>query len=130
RALDEAGLTPDDVEIVEVPGAEVAPVFASGAVDAAVLLESQYYALSREPVVLRDSVGLNFGLNFFVTTRQVLEDPEKSAAIGDFLSRFVGARNWLNAERETWIETYYVGTENLTREEAVESWERAGDTVY
>lgn len=109
--LAKAGLNPKtDIEAVELAGSEVAPTFSSGAVDAAMLAGAQYYKVG-EPPVLGDGTGINTGINTLIVRREVLEDPAKAAAIGDFVGRNVAANNWIESHPDEWVEEYYVGTQ-------------------
>ena len=79
-----------DVQPVELAGAEVVPTFAAGAVDAAIVLGNQYYQLG-EPPVLGDGTGNNTGIQSLIVRKDVLDDPAKVAAIGDYVGRAVAA---------------------------------------
>ncbi|MBJ7263815.1 MAG: ABC transporter substrate-binding protein, partial [Burkholderiaceae bacterium] len=102
-----------DVQGVQLAGAEVAPTFASGAVDAAILLGNQYFRVG-EPPIVGDGSGHNWGLNVLLARKQALEDPAKSAAIADFLRRAVAFHNWQIAHSDEWIESTLVARQGLT----------------
>jgi len=102
-----------DVQGVQLAGAEVAPTFASGAVDAAILLGNQYFRVG-EPPIVGDGSGHNWGLNVLLARKQALEDPAKSAAIADFLRRAVAFHNWQIAHSDEWIKSTLVARQGLT----------------
>lgn len=128
--LHEAGLElGTDVEAVQLAGAEVAPTFASGAVDAAIVLGYQYFRLG-EPPIIDDGAGHNWGANVLLVNRTLLDDPAKSAAVADFLRRVVAIFNWGVANPDELIEARYVGQLGLTFEQGVWLEEQAGHGAY
>jgi sulfonate transport system substrate-binding protein len=128
--LEDAGLgLGDDVEGVELAGSEVAPTFASGAVDAAIVLGYQYYNLG-EPPIIEDGEGHNWGINVLVARRDALEDPERAAAIGDYVRRSVAAANWGAAHPEDWARLNYVDELGLTQAQGEALIEEAGFQRY
>lgn len=115
--LHEHGLTLNqDVTGVAVTGAEVAPTFASGAVDAAILLGHQYFRIG-EPEIIDDGQGHNWGVNVLLVRKSLLADPAKSAAVADFLRRAIQFFNWQGANQDEWIRARYVGQQGLTFEQ-------------
>lgn len=104
------------VQGVQLAGSEVAPTFASGSVDAAIVLGQQYFRLGSPPI-LDDGRGHNWGLNVLLVRKALLEDPVKSAAVADFLRRAVAFFNWQGANPEPWIEASYVAKQGLTFEQ-------------
>jgi sulfonate transport system substrate-binding protein len=96
-----------DVKGVQVAGSEVAPTFASRAVDAAIVLGNQYFRLGSPPV-LANGAGHNWGLNPIVARKAALQDPAKAAAIADFIRRAVAMYNWQTAHPDEWIKASYV----------------------
>ena len=128
--LDAAGLSlEDDVEGVELAGSEVAPTFASGSVDAAIVLGTQWFNLG-EPPVIDDGAGLNWGLALLVVRRDTLEDAGKVAAIGDYVRRSVAASNWSAAHVDEWVQANYVDIEGLTAEQGQYLIDDAGFDYY
>jgi sulfonate transport system substrate-binding protein len=97
QALDEAGLTEADITNVDVPAIDVIGVLQSGDVDAAVVVEPLLTAYLRdnpEAKVIRDATDLATGLQFLITTRENLEDPNKAAAIGDVVQNIAASFVW------------------------------------
>ena len=128
--LAQAGLDPKtDIEAVELAGAEVAPTFASGAVDAAILTGVQYYKVGAPPII-GDGTGINTGINTLIVRRETLEDPAKSAAIGDFVGRSVAANNWITSHPDEWVDAYYVGTQGMTPEDGKSLLDHIGTGKY
>ncbi|MEX3646230.1 PhnD/SsuA/transferrin family substrate-binding protein [Mycolicibacterium porcinum] len=118
-----------DVQPVELAGAEVVPTFAAGAVDAAIVLGNQYYQLG-EPPILGDGKGINTGIQTLIVRRDVLEDPAKAAAIGDYVGRAVAANNWKDTHSDQWIDQYYVKVQGITFEQGRKLYDEEGIASY
>ncbi|MEN3224822.1 PhnD/SsuA/transferrin family substrate-binding protein [Mycolicibacterium porcinum] len=118
-----------DVQPVELAGAEVVPTFAAGAVDAAIVLGNQYYQLG-EPPILGDGKGINTGIQTLIVRRDVLEDPAKAAAIGDYVGRAVAANNWKDTHSDQWIDQYYVKVQGITFEQGRKLYDEDGIASY
>jgi ABC-type nitrate/sulfonate/bicarbonate transport system substrate-binding protein len=128
--LDDHGLSLDgDVDGVEVAGSEVAPTFSSGAVDAAIVLGYQYYNLG-EPPIVEDGRGYNWGISVLAVRRDTLDDPDKVAAVGDFVRREVAAANWGAAHPADWVRLNYVDDLGLTQEQGQALVDEAGFQRY
>ncbi|CAN5571805.1 ABC transporter substrate-binding protein [soil metagenome] len=118
-----------DVQPVELAGAEVVPTFAAGAVEAAIVLGNQYYQLG-EPPILGDGTGINTGIQSLIVRRDVLDDPAKVAAIGDYLGRAVAANNWKDTHADQWIDAYYVKQQGITFDQGKTLYEEDGVASY
>lgn len=118
-----------DVQPVELAGAEVVPTFAAGAVDAAIVLGNQYYQLG-EPPILGDGTGINTGIQTLIVRRDVLGDPAKVAAIGDYLGRAVAANNWKDTHADQWIDQYYVKVQGITFDQGKKLYDEDGIASY
>ncbi|MGV9803833.1 PhnD/SsuA/transferrin family substrate-binding protein [Mycobacterium sp. NPDC003449] len=118
-----------DVQPVELAGAEVVPTFASGAVEAAIVLGNQYYQLG-EPPILGDGKGINTGIQTLIVHRDILGDPAKVAAIGDYLGRAVAANNWKDTHAEAWINAYYVEQQGITFDQGRRLYDEDGVASY
>ena len=118
-----------DVQPVELAGAEVVPTFAAGAVDAAIVLGNQYYQLG-EPPILGDGKGINTGIQSLIVHKDVLSDPTKVAAIGDYLGRAVAANNWKDSHADQWINAYYVKQQGITYEQGKTLYDEDGIASY
>ncbi|MFV8051807.1 PhnD/SsuA/transferrin family substrate-binding protein [Mycobacterium sp. 48b] len=118
-----------DVQPVELAGAEVVPTFAAGAVEAAIVLGNQYYQLG-EPPILGDGKGINTGIQTLIVRRDVLDDPAKVAAIGDYVGRAVAANNWKDTHADEWIDQYYVKVQGITFDQGKKLYEEDGIASY
>ncbi|MED5814709.1 PhnD/SsuA/transferrin family substrate-binding protein [Mycolicibacterium sp. 050232] len=118
-----------DVQPVELAGAEVVPTFAAGAVDAAIVLGNQYFQLG-EPPILGDGKGINTGIQTLIVRRDVLDDPAKTAAIGDYVGRAVAANNWKDTHADQWIDQYYVKVQGITFEQGKKLYDEDGIASY
>ncbi|CRZ14237.1 PhnD/SsuA/transferrin family substrate-binding protein [Mycolicibacterium neworleansense] len=118
-----------DVQPVELAGAEVVPTFAAGAVDAAIVLGNQYYQLG-EPPILGDGKGINTGIQTLIVRRDVLDDPAKAAAIGDYVGRAVAANNWKDTHADQWIDEYYVKVQGITFDQGKKLYDEDGIASY
>jgi sulfonate transport system substrate-binding protein len=118
-----------DVQPVELAGAEVVPTFAAGAVEAAIVLGNQYYQLG-EPPILGDGKGINTGIQTLIVRKDILGDPAKTAAIGDYVGRAVAANNWKDTHADQWIEEYYVKQQGITFEQGKKLYDEDGIAPY
>lgn len=118
-----------DVQPVELAGAEVVPTFAAGAVEAAIVLGNQYYQLG-EPPILGDGTGINTGIQSLIVRKDVLDDPAKAAAIGDYVGRAVAANNWKDTHADEWINAYYVEQQGITYDQGKKLYEEDGVASY
>lgn len=118
-----------DVQPVELAGAEVVPTFAAGAVDAAIVLGNQYYQLG-EPPILGDGTGINTGIQTLIVRRDILDDPAKVSAIGDYVGRAVAANNWKDTNPEDWINAYYVKQQGITFDQGKRLYDEDGVASY
>jgi sulfonate transport system substrate-binding protein len=118
-----------DVQPVELAGAEVVPTFAAGAVDAAIVLGNQYYQLG-EPPILGDGTGINTGIQSLIVRKDILDDPVKAAAIGDYVGRAIAANNWKDSHADQWINEYYVKQQGITFDQGKKLYEEDGVAAY
>jgi ABC-type nitrate/sulfonate/bicarbonate transport system substrate-binding protein len=122
-------LTGGDVQGVQLAGTEVAPTFAAGAVDAAMVLGAQYFKVG-EPRILADGTGHNFGMSLLITTRKTLDDAAKMAAIGDFVERAAHAENYKAAHVDEYIDADYVAKQGITHAQGRRLLDEAGVDSY
>jgi len=108
RALDEVGLTLDDIELVNLQPAEAFAAFTSGQIDAwatfdphLIIADQQYGAR----VLVDGDNGRHSGVLFLAARNGALEDEGKVAALGDLLGRIRAAQAWAHepANRETYL---------------------------
>jgi sulfonate transport system substrate-binding protein len=108
KGLQDNGLTVDDVEIAYLQPADAQGAFASGDVDAWVIWDP-YSALARaqgaQLILSGEELGIP-GVGFQVASEASLGDPEKEAAIRDYLGRLRQAQAWQRENKEAWAEKY------------------------
>jgi len=123
KALQEAGLTQDDVELVELPstGDVYSTALAAGEVDVAPLGGTQLFrylaayggdgATSVEHH-LRDDASHLYG------PTDVVRDPAKAAALREYVAAWAAAKVWVHEHPEEWKQGYYVEDQGLSEEDA------------
>ncbi|MBC9824163.1 ABC transporter substrate-binding protein [Terrabacter sp. MAHUQ-38] len=119
RVLQKAGLTQDDVELVELPSTgDVYPTaLASKQIDVApiggVAVKRYLAKYGRDgatviPHGLRDDPGHLYALE------SSLQDAGKAAAIREYVAHWGVALKWIDEHPKEWIEGYYVKNQGLT----------------
>ncbi|ANY08536.1 ABC transporter substrate-binding protein [Pseudonocardia sp. HH130630-07] len=96
RALEEAGVRPDEVTISFLQPVDAAAAMNSGAIDAWSTWDP-YTAVAQQESgarVLRDAKGLGTGLTFLDANTAALDDPDTRAALADFTERYGRALQW------------------------------------
>ena len=122
RALRAAGLTKDDVTLVELPStADVYPVaLASKQVDIApiggVNIRRYIGQYGDDGATLLEH-GLRDDPSHLFAPQWVLDDPAKAAALAQYVGLWARASEWVDANPEIWIEEYYVKDQGLSRED-------------
>lgn len=134
RTLQAAGLTKDDVTLVELPStADVYPIaLASKQVDIAPLgsVYIRHYIAQYGPdgaTLLKH--GLRDDPNHLFAPQWVLDDPAKAAALAQYVRVWARATKWVNENPEPWIAGYYVGQQGLTEEDGKYLVEQTGNYV-
>jgi sulfonate transport system substrate-binding protein len=106
--LKKAGLTTDDVKLAFLTPADASAAFQSGAIDAwgtwGVFKARSIGTL--KATVLIDGVGINTGNFVLSATDEALADPDKVAAIADFSDRIDRSYQWLQADKNAWLDFY------------------------
>lgn len=131
RVLHKAGLTKEDVELVELPstGDVYATALASHQVEVAPIggvqvkrYETKYGREGATTIAhgLRDDPG-----HLYVPVT-VLADPAKAAAIREYVQAWARAWRWREANPDEWIERYYVKDQGLSAEDGRWLVENAG----
>ncbi|MDQ1103014.1 ABC transporter substrate-binding protein [Nocardioides zeae] len=123
RVLENAGLSPDDVELVEMTSVDdtFSNALASGQVDVAPLgvAQSRTYLAKYEPDGARTiPPGVRDDFWHLYTPVEVLEDAHKAAAIAQYVEVWQQAVAWVNDHPEEFAQAYYVDHEGLTAEDA------------
>jgi len=134
RTLEAAGLTRDDVTLVEIPSTgDVYPVaLASGQVDVAPL-GSVYIAryirqYGPDGARLVDH-GLRDDPSHLWAPQWVLDDPAKAAAAAEYVRLWARATEWINDHPEEFIQGYYVKDQSLSYEDGKAAVEQTGTQV-
>lgn len=132
RVLAEAGLTPDDVELVELPSTgDVYPTaLGNGEVDVAPLAETNIRRFAEQYGPDGGSL-LAHGLrddpaHLWVPTSAV-SDPGTAAAVRELVALWARAEVWIDEHPEEWIEGYYMEDQGLSREDGEYLVELAGE---
>ena len=107
RAIDEAGLSPEDVEIIQLQPDEALPAFESGAVDAWAIWDPfiSIQAVKNEARILADGESLNAYSPTFVIARTAFTEEHPDLTVL-FLKVYEKARLFEKENREEAIELY------------------------
>ncbi|OLT47007.1 nitrate ABC transporter substrate-binding protein [Saccharomonospora sp. CUA-673] len=137
RALREAGLTTDDVELVPLRAADFPDSIRTEQVDVAVLNEPHFTRYLRDygdqgATAVPDSELENVasGLQFLYARGDALTDPAKAAAIRDFVQRWITAAQWSQENEAEWIQAYYVDNAGLSEEDGQAVVDSQGEFTY
>ncbi|XVQ08498.1 ABC transporter substrate-binding protein [Spirillospora sp. CA-255316] len=121
RALKKAGLTTKDVTLVPLKAGDFPDAVRTRQVDAAPLNEphftryvTEYRDRGGSGLPEAETAGLATGLSFLYARREALKDPAKAAGIAEYVRHWVRAQAWSNANREAWINAYFVKNQKLT----------------
>lgn len=134
RALAAAGLTKDDVKLVEIPStADVYPkALASKQVDVAplgsVYIRHYINQYGRDGATLVDH-GLRDDPSHLFAPQWVLDDPAKAAALAEYVAIWARAKEWVNKNPEVWIKEYYVGQQGLGQEDGEYLVKQTGEQI-
>ncbi|AIR91073.1 sulfonate ABC transporter substrate-binding protein [Pseudomonas cremoricolorata] len=107
KALDQVGLSEKDVELRFLGPVDAKIALANGSVDAWSTWEP-YTALGEltgQARVLVNGRGLSSGNSFLAATNKSLEQPDKRAALQDYLNRLAGAQAWANQHLDSYSKT-------------------------
>ena len=135
RILDKAGLSQDDVELIELPSTAdtYSNALAGGEVDAAPIGGTQVKSYVNKygadgattiPHGLRDDPWVLYA------PVEVLEDASKAAAIAEFVRLWGAARLWTRANKEEWINAWFVEHEGLSYEDGEYLFDREGEPDF
>ncbi|MFD9366873.1 ABC transporter substrate-binding protein [Streptomyces sp. NPDC060020] len=127
-SLEQAGLKPSDVTVNFLQPADALAAFNSGAVDAWAVWDPYTSQVLRTGArVLVSGEGTVNGLGFQVAAPAALEDPAKSKAIGDYLTRLQRAQDWVFEHPEEWAKVWAKET-GLPYEVAFDAVKRSNGT--
>jgi sulfonate transport system substrate-binding protein len=109
QALLKSGLSYSDITPVNVnPPSGATAALKRGSVDALVtsLAAAQGLVQQGQGRILLSGAGLSRSLNYLVASGSALNNPKKSAAIGDLLQRLAKAQQWVNANPTAFAAVY------------------------
>ncbi|WP_432493967.1 ABC transporter substrate-binding protein [Kineococcus gypseus] len=135
RALARAELEPGDVELVGLQLGDFPDAVRTGQVDVAVLGEPNLTRfLERAPggsaLPVEETRGTATGLSYLYARGEALDDPAKAAAIADYVTRWVAAQQWVNENREEWVQRYYVENQDVAAEDGRRIVETNGTVTF
>lgn len=124
RILQKAGLTKDDVQLVEIPstGDVYVNALASKLVDAAPIAEANQrrflanYGPDGAKLILH---GLRDDPWYTYVLASSLEDPAKAAAFREYVKAWGRALHWINTHQDEWVQGYYVKDQGLKTDDGV-----------
>lgn len=121
EALNRAGLTLDDVELVPLRVADLPDALRTNAVDVATLQEPHVTRLIEQIGASRvadpEERKLLPGSWYFYARPEALKNPQKAAAIGEYLKAVITASKWSNENREEWGKFYYTDFQRISPED-------------
>lgn len=123
RALAAAGLTPSDVQLIQMPSTTnvFLNALASKQVDVAPLGEvfvKRYLAgYGRDGATAIDH-GLRDDISVLYGPTSTLQDPAKAVAVAAYVQIWARAIAWMNANPAAWTQGYYVQQQGLNPEDA------------
>ncbi|WP_434584415.1 ABC transporter substrate-binding protein [Klebsiella sp. R390] len=107
KALQQAGISPKDVQWVFLGPVDAKVALLNGSVDAWATWEPYTTQLVKtaEGQILVSGKGLLPGNTFLAATDESLKDPAKRAALQDYLTRLAGAERWAYANLDSYGKT-------------------------
>lgn len=121
NALKLAGLTRKDVTLVPLRSGDFPDAIRSGQVDVAALNEPHYsrymadYADRGASALPPSEVArVPSGPSYLYAGDAALRNPAKTAAIADFVAHWIAALRWSKANRDAWVDAYYVRRQRLS----------------
>lgn len=120
-ALKLAGLSRSDVTLVPLRAPDVPDAIRTGQVDVAPLNEphfSRYLADDADrgagALPAAETARVPSGPSYLYAAEAALRDPAKTAAIADFVGRWIAALRWSKAQPDAWVDAYYVKGQHLS----------------
>ncbi|MDH6227204.1 MULTISPECIES: ABC transporter substrate-binding protein [Streptomyces] len=134
RILDKAGLTQEDVELVELASTgDVYPTaLGNRQVDAAPIADvniKRYLKNYGGQGATTLKHGLRDDPSHLWALTESVTDPEKAAAVRELVKFWARAQIWIDRHPEEWVEGWYVKDQGLSREDGEYLVERAGTPV-
>jgi sulfonate transport system substrate-binding protein len=107
KALEEEGLSYNDITPVNLPPADAVTAYQGGDVDAVAALGPQLAQLTAAgDTVVADGVGTTTGYQYAVATSAALADEAKVEDITDYLQRVGRAQEWAAENKDEWAAKY------------------------
>jgi len=108
-ALEQFGLSPSDVEFVNLKTSDAYAAFVAGQIDAWAIWDpnlstAQTEVGARSVLTAREIDELGSLYTYQFVNEAVLTDPAKTEAIADFLRRLVKAQEWVNNHPAAWAD--------------------------
>jgi sulfonate transport system substrate-binding protein len=132
-----AGLTRADVTFVPLRSADFPDAIRAGAIDVGPLNEphfSRYLADYADrgagAIPASEIARLPRGLSYLYASGAALEDTARTAAIADFVTHWIAAVRWSKANRDAWVDAYYVKQQNLSPADGRKIEETAGEVSF
>lgn len=134
KSLQAAGLTVDDVELVELQSVDdtFLNALASNQVDVAPLggtLLTSYLTQYEQDGASSIGTGIRDDATVLYGPVEVFEDPAKVAALRDFATLWVQAEQWIDENPEEFAQAYYVDREGLSLEDGLRLLETSANTT-
>lgn len=135
RALAAAGLTRDDVKLIELPsrGDSYIVALSGGQVDVAPLhgvLTARYVSLYGPQGGAIFPHGQRDDVSYFYSPQATLDDPARAAALAEYLARRAKATIWIQENPEIWAKEYFIADQGLDAEAAAYLIETGGFYEY
>ncbi|GAA4043247.1 ABC transporter substrate-binding protein [Nonomuraea soli] len=132
KVLKKAGLTKDDVTLIELPstGDVYAKALASKQVEVAPIGGVQikrYLAQFGKDGATTVNHGLRDDPGHLYVPTEVLQDPAKAAAVKEYVAAWARAVKWVHEHPKEWIDGYYVKDQGLTPEDGQYLVDAAGE---
>ena len=107
KALEQAGISPKEVQLVFLGPVDAKVALLNGSVDAWATWEpyTTQMVKTNEGQILVSGKGLLPGNTFLAATDSALNDPQKRAALQDYLQRLAGAERWAYANLDSYGKT-------------------------
>lgn len=134
RNLKSVGLSIKDVQPVNLGLAEFADGLRAEQVNAAVLKQPDRvrYLASTEgegSIEIPNAPGAYPGLYYVYASQEALSDPARAAAIREFVIAWYRAEQWLNDNKQAWIDEYLIKDQKVGPEDARAIAEADGRTT-
>ena len=132
-----AGLTRTEVTFVPLRSADFPDAIRSGGIDVGPLNEphlSRYLAdyadRGASAIPASEIARLPRGLSYLYASGAALDDTARTAAIADFVTHWIAAVRWSKANRDAWVDAYYVTRQNLSATDGRKIEEAAGAVSF